>query len=274
MGLSVVLGVIAGVILLWGWVRVQEAWGIYYPVSLSQSELQNLPDDVELVTFDGESGRLSGFWLKGKTDSPVIVVFHGNAGHALQRIDWLRQITPDQWNGFVWDYRGYGYSEGTPSELGLYSDAERAVAFVVEKVGHEKLVLHGRSLGVPVAAHALQSITPMGIVLESGFPSARAMAQEILPVPGISLFLSVQFETVTYANKNHEKNEGVPKLVIHGRDDSVVPFALGKELFRRLPDPKESLFLNGVGHNDVMYRARDKYVRTLQTFYSRVARSE
>lgn len=264
--LTVVIALSVGFLLLWIYVKIQETYAIFHPQTLSERQLPELGSGFEAVTFEGEAGQLSGIWYSGKPSEPLVVFFHGNAGHAFHRLNWMASVIPENWNGFMFDYRGYGLSDGQPSEQGLYQDAGTALQYARDRLDHDRIIYHARSLGVPVAAHTMTRFCPNGIVFESGFPSAASMAKSILPLPGISTLLSVEFNTLSFVNQLPEPCQSVPKFAIHGRDDRVVPLALGQQLYRELPDPKQSRFFRGVGHNDVV-ESDTAYLSAVQQFY-------
>jgi fermentation-respiration switch protein FrsA (DUF1100 family) len=260
------VGLVLVVFLVWAWVKIQEWYGIYFPRVYEPDRTRELPDGYEVVTFPGEAGQLSGVWKHGDEGEPLVILFHGNAGHALNRLEWMMKVVPEHWHGFVPDYRGYGASEGVPTEEGLYSDAVRAARYGRDRLDHERLIVHGRSLGVPVAAHVLEDVCPAGVVFESGFPSGRAVAKTILPLPGISWLTSVEFDTLGAVNRASSSCRSLPKLVVHGEADRVIPVALGRSLFDELPPPKDSLFVAGAGHND-LFRRGERYRRRIRQFY-------
>lgn len=266
--LAWVLGPLLGVlVLLVAWVKYQEQRGIFFPRTYDRGAMRRLPADIEFVTFDGEGDvRLSGFWRPGEAGSPVAVLAHGNAGHALDRLFWFEAALPPDWHGLVFDYRGYGRSSGVPSEEGLYDDARRAARWARRRADGGPLVLHGRSLGVPVVAHAAMHTGAAGLVLESGFPDARSVARSILPLPGIGYLLGVRFDTVEYVRRAQRRHGPIPKLVIHGRNDRVLPFELGESLHRRLPEPRQRWFVDGAGHNDLVRRAGERYAKRVRGF--------
>lgn len=266
---------LAGFVLIVVWVKFQERRGIYFPRSYDRGATRRLPSDVEFVSFEGRDGvRLTGFWREGEPGAPVAVLAHGNAGHALDRLFWFEAALPADWHGLVFDYRGYGRSSGEPSEQGLYDDALSAARWAKRRADGGPLLLHGRSLGVPVVAHAAMRIPTAGLVLESGFPDARAVARTILPLPGIGHLLSARFHAVDYVRRAQQQHGPFPKLVIHGRDDRVLAFPLGEALYRRLAPPKQRWFVDGAGHNDLIRVAGERYRRTVTGFLREAAEAQ
>lgn len=263
----VVIPLVGIAVLIVGWIRYQETAGIFIPRSYPKSRLDHLPESIEFVKFQSRDGvRLTGLMKRGRPDSPVIVFTHGNAGHMLDRMNWIETGFPEGWTGLLLDYRGYGLSEGEPSVSGVKKDARAAAAFALEESGSDQLYLYGRSLGVPLAAYAAQFYEPEGMILESGFPSVNEVAPHFMPLPGVQYLVSVRLDTVEYVRNAQEKFGPFPKLIIHGTEDRILPFSLGKSLYNKLPDPKQKLWIDGAGHNNLRAVAGEEYFRTYREF--------
>lgn len=254
-------------ILLVGWVRYQETAGIFFPTQYPEERLDRLPDSVEFVEFDAPDGvKLTGLLKRGRPDSPAIVFTHGNAGHMLDRLPWLRNGLPEGWTGLILDYRGYGLSEGEPSVGGIKTDGRAAVDYVLRETEADSLYLYGRSLGVPVAAYASQFNPTEGIILVSGFPSAREVVPHVLPIPGLKYLTSVDLDTVEYLRTAEETHGPMRKLIVHGSEDRILPVSLGHELHEQLSEPKQKYIVEGAGHNNLRAVAGTSYLRTLEGF--------
>jgi fermentation-respiration switch protein FrsA (DUF1100 family) len=210
------------------------------------------PDDLGLTferatlsTSDGE--HLRAWLLPNPTARALVVYFHGNGGNLSV---WLPILAGLQRQGFTVaaiDYRGYGASTGRPSERGLYHDVEATLEWTARIVqAGRPIVYWGRSLGTTMAAYAATKRRPDGLILESGFASARALHRASPPLALLSIFSSYCFPTAEYAGR-----AGCPVLVIHGDADGVIPFANGRELHATLPEPKRFLTIPGGDHNDV-----------------------
>ncbi len=269
--LMYLLVVITGLfVLLVIYVRIQESRGIYQPISYSSDRLENILENrprLEAVEFPAADGvRLRGLWKSGALNAPAVILFPGNAGNITNRLWWLELVVPEGWSALLFDYRGYGRSAGKPGEAGLYSDVEGAVEFVARRA-EGKLFYHGRSLGTVMAARAAAVRPPAGVIFDSGFPDAAAMARTILPLFGIEKLLNVEFDTLTHMEQAEAGGRPIPKLVIHGRADRVVPFAVGRKLYAGLNSPKQSCFIEGAGHNNLVQWAGElEYSRRLRKF--------
>lgn len=265
------LVVVALVVLVWVFVRIQERWGIFHPWSYEENWLleveERYPDReaVEIETADGLT--LRGLWRQGEPEAPAIVLFQGNAGNITGREWWLELVPPEGWSALIFDYRGYGRSEGSPSEPGLYRDVEAVVDFVEERTSGADLYYHGRSLGTVMASRAAFHKQPAGIILDSGFPDAVSMSRTILPIPRIEKMLNVELNTLEHLRQAEEEWGEIRKFVIHGRADQIVPFYLGERLYEEISPPKESWFVEGAGHNNLVQVAgEENYAREIRKF--------
>lgn len=255
------------ILLIFLWVRFQEKFGIFFPTVPADDAVSQLPDSIEFVEFESTDGtKLTGLWKAGTEEAPVIVMAHGNGGNMFDRLFWLEEAIPGDWNGFIFDYRGYGLSEGSPHESGIYQDAIAAVQEARSRRPDAPFLLHGRSLGVTAIAYASMKIQPDGLILESGFPSGTAIGKSIIPLPGIQYFMSVEFNTTEYVSRARD-GDPFPVLVIHGKKDEIVPFALGKELYETLEEPKSFWQVHRAGHNNLFSATGNEYPKRLEAFY-------
>jgi fermentation-respiration switch protein FrsA (DUF1100 family) len=216
---------------------------------------------VELVTVDGVT--ITGWYMKAPDPRGLVLYLHGNAGN---RRDWA-QIAPEfvgrGYNLFLPDYRGYGDSQGKPSEQGLFRDGDAAWAWLNERAEREGLPAYilGKSLGSGVATYLAATHSPAGLILDSAFTSmseviahhARWLPRFLIP----SLFQSL-------ARAEHI---ACPTLVLHGDQDDLVPLTHGLQLYDRLHAPKALGVIPGAGHNDI--DTYESYTRWVMSFLSR-----
>lgn len=201
-------------------------------------------EDVTLTTEDGVA--LHGWWIPAERERAVLLFFHGNAGNIGDRlisIDVFRRLGLTV---FIIDYRGYGRSEGKPSERGTYMDGEAAWEYLTTErnVAPERIVVFGRSLGAAVAAKVAAEHRPRALILESAFTSVPDMAASVFPL------LPVRFLARTrYDNLKRVAEIACPLLVIHSRNDEIIPFAHAERLYAAANDPKRMLEIRH-GHND------------------------
>jgi fermentation-respiration switch protein FrsA (DUF1100 family) len=241
-----------------------ENFFLFYP----QTSLDSAPADWGLtyndVYFDTEDGeRLHGWFFPSKKDAPVILFCHGNAGNISHRLDNIKLLTEQNMQVFIFDYRGYGKSSGKPSETGLYKDGLAAYDFLVNQrnVSPERLILFGRSLGAAISIEIALKRNVAAIILESAFTSSRGMARTL------SLFkIFAPLLPPHYNNLEKIGRITVPKLIVHGEDDDIVPFSMGKEIYNTSQPPKYFFSIKNAGHNDTYIVGGKKYFETLAAF--------
>jgi len=236
---------------------------IYHPVR----ELIGEPAQVGLsfrdVVFTADDGvRLHGWLVPGRLPTTVLWC-HGNAGNISHRLDNIRLIVDELGLGvFIFDYRGYGRSEGIPSEAGLMLDARAArAALLAAGVSPDRIVLFGRSLGAAVALDLALTHPPPVLILESPFLSIPAMAN--LTLPGAGFLMQTRWDS-----EARIQDLRAPLLVLHGDADEVVPFEQGRALYARAPGPKTFHPIAGAGHNDT-YLAGGGYWAAWREFLTR-----
>jgi uncharacterized protein len=221
--------------------------------------------DVTLLSADGV--RLHGWWYSLSAGDPAVLLLHGNAGNISTRVPLAAAYLGRGVSIFLLDYRGYGRSEGAPTEEGLYLDAEAALDFLGERIGFDRIVVHGRSLGGAVAAQLVSRRAVAGAILEASFTDLLEMARSAYPfVPGALLRgLAGRFDTRSMIH-----DALVPVLVVHGTEDQVVPFTMGQAIHRAAPEPKAWLPVPGAGHNDVLAVGGSSYLDPLVEFIREV----
>jgi len=212
-------------------------------------------EDVWLTTSD--KVRLHG-WLYRASDpqAPLLIFFHGNAGNITERAPIAIGMAQHGVSVLLFDWRGYGRSEGEPSESDLFKDAEAAYQFARTK----NVVLYGESLGGPYAASVAKKHGARALILDSTFPSLAALGNTLYwPLP-LGATAPFALRTLTWANESH-----VPTLVLHSRHDDVMPFRLGKALFDGLSVPKEMLTSEVRGHCAISFDD-PRYFETVARF--------
>jgi hypothetical protein len=220
-------------------------------------------EDVWLRTEDGV--RLHGWYVPAAPAHGTLLFFHGNAGNISHRLDSIRIFHRLGLSVFIIDYRGYGRSEGQPSEAGTRQDALAAWRHVTEERGVAvgQVVLFGRSLGAAVAARLATGQPPGALIVESAFTSVPDLAAELywwLPARRLARF--------EYATRDDVTRVRCPVLVVHSPDDEIIPFRHAEAIFAAAHEPKELLRLRG-GHNDGFMLSGEDYVRGLDGFLRR-----
>ncbi len=260
-----VLAAYAGLLLL---LRLNEDRLVYFP----DRQPPPLPPAalglrVEPVSFPGADGiRLTG-WVIPSTDTRPsewwLLVFHGNAGNLATggRPEHDRQLRDLGLNILALDYRGYGASEGTPSEAGLYADAEGAYAYLRSRgVPADRIVIYGHSLGSAVAIDLASRVAAAGLIVEGAFTSATDLGQEAYPFVPVRLIARSRFASIEKISQ-----VTVPKLFIHGRSDATIPIRHGRRLFEAAPEPKTFLEVAG-GHDDAFQVGAVEYEAGIARF--------
>jgi pimeloyl-ACP methyl ester carboxylesterase len=218
--------------------------------------------EVRLTTSDGE--RLAAWQLESEHPRADLVYFHGNGGNLSVWLPVLAALHHHRFRVLAVDYRGYGLSSGSPTEEGVYRDAE-AAARHVERLRSPRpswpLVFWGRSLGGPVAASALRWVAPDGVILESTFPDKAAVAATQPMLRVLNVFAAYRFPTLELM-----RGYTGPVLVLHGDRDSIVPFELGRRLYDRLSGPKRFVAVSGADHNDFFDPSAERYWQPVLDF--------
>ncbi len=223
------------------------------------------PEDFGLQARDlyfetQERVKLHGWLFVRDPQAPFLLWCHGNAGNISHRLDNIARLLQHGINVFIFDYRGYGKSGGTLSELGFYQDAEAAWDTLIREgpVPPARVVLFGRSLGCAMATDLATKVPAAGLILESGFPHLGAMAKVHYPFVFSERLLSGRYDALSRLSKIK-----IPLLMVHGDQDSIVPIALGRRLFEAAPEPKDWYEIKGAGHNDTYLVGGEYYFRKL-----------
>ena len=206
--------------------------------------------DVRVTTADGVA--LHGWWIDHPSPRGQVVYWHGNGGNLSLWLDVLVDIRRRGFSVLAVDYRGYGGSEGSPTEKGLYRDADAVDAYFVKTLRRDGVptIFWGRSLGCAVASYAASKRSPDALVLESPFADLRSLFAGNPVMQALSLFSTYAFPTARHL----ERYRG-PLLVVHGDADSIVPFSAGQKAYDRASSPAKTLaVLEGADHNDVHAR--------------------
>ncbi len=222
--------------------------------------------DVSIDTADGVT--LHGWFIPGRS-SRVLLFFHGNAGNISHRLESIRQFQGLGLSVLIIDYRGYGQSSGTTSEKGIYRDADAAWRHLTEDRGiaTSDIVIFGRSLGGSAAAWLATRHQPLALIVESSFTSVPDVAQEVYP------WLPVRWlTTLSHATGDYVRDVHCPILVVHSREDDIIPFHHGEDIFAAANEPRTLLVLRG-GHNDAFLLDERTYLEGLKAFLASLAAS-
>jgi len=235
---------------------------IFFPAGTLAYEPSAVNLHWEDIHFETDDGKVLHGWYVPHEESEKILLFsHGNAGNISHRLGLLELLHSEGISTFIYDYRGYGNSEGRPNEKGVYRDIQAAWSYLIREKNYEnhQVILFGRSLGASVSAWLAQSVDPGGLILESAFTSARDVASDVYPFIPSGLVRS-EFSTIEYL-----RNITVPVLIMHSPDDTIIPFHHGQKLYEAASDPKYFIELRG-GHNDNFMASGELYFEGLNKF--------
>lgn len=220
-------------------------------------------EDVELLTEDGVG--LHGWFIPSDNARGTLLFYHGNAGNISHRLNSISIFNQMNLDVFIIDYRGFGQSRGQVSETGTYLDAEAAWFYLVETRGvdADRIIVFGRSLGASIAAWLASRHRPAALILESSFSSVPSMAQRLYPFLPAKWLARFSYDTRQYVSRID-----CPLLVLHSRNDEIVPYAEGRLVFDAAPANKQFLDIRG-GHNDGFIVTGKAYRDGLRRFVDR-----
>lgn len=253
-------GLVFGLII--GYVKYIESQGIFFPVR----EIEFSPDfmnlsfeDVYIKTEDNI--KINSWFIPSSNAKYTILFCHGNAGNLTDRLDKINLLYGLGLNIFIIDYRGFGRSQGRPSENGLYLDAKAAYAYLVNhrNISPEQIILYGESLGTAVVINLASEVKIRALMVEGAFSRGKDMAKKIYPFLPSFLF-SNKFDSLTKIKKVE-----APKLFIHSRNDEIVSFSLAKKLYDTAPEPKHFVEITG-GHNTAFLDSKERYISSIASF--------
>ena len=256
--------VIAVILFLVVYARWFERSNIYFPYRSIESTPDAIGLPYENVYFKTEDGVKINAWFipaSGKARGTVLFC-HGNAGNLSHRLEIIEMLHSLELNVFIFDYRGYGKSEGFPSEKGTYLDVLAAYEYLKTRgdIDGEKIIVHGKSLGGAVAIDLATKVKPRAVISESAFTSVGDIGQEIYPFLPIRLITTMKYDSLSKIEKLD-----MPTLVIHSKEDEIIPFHHGQKLFEKAAEPKEFYQMRGT-HNEAIFVYRNEYLERIDKF--------
>ncbi|MEH2156404.1 alpha/beta hydrolase [Nostoc sp.] len=222
------------------------------------SQPSSYQDDPKILKLrSGENTNISATYLLNNQAKYTILYSHGNAEDLGDIKQILEKLHGWGFSVFAYDYRGYGTSEGKPTESHAYEDINSAYNYLTQnlKIPPEKIIVLGRSVGGGSAVNLAMRKPVGGLIIESSFISAF---QVIVP------FRILPFDK--FPNLDNIKKIKCPILVIHGKADDIIPFAHGEKLFNAAISPKLYLWVEKANHNDLFWVAEENYRQILQEF--------
>ncbi len=268
--MQIALGILAGLALVGALALTFENRLIFFPPRYPQGfgapgPVAARAEEVWLTASDGV--RLNARFLAAPDSSRALLWFHGNAENIGMGGERLEELARLGVNLLAVDYRGYGKSQGSPGEAGVYRDGEAAYRYLVETRGFDarNLFIYGHSLGGAVAVEIAARHACGGLIVESSFTSLPAMARHLYHLPSVGFLPRSRFDSAG-------KIAGVraPVLIIHGTADAVVPFEMGRQLYAAAREPKDFYPVAGAGHDDPHRVGGAAYLARLRQFMERV----
>jgi len=257
------LTALLGLLMLNGLMYLQQPRMIFLPSRALDATPADWGLNYQDEHFAADDGTaLHGWFIPNPGARRVLLFLHGNAGNISHRGDSVRIFHSLGLAVFIFDYRGYGQSGGSPSEEGLYLDATAAWRHLTEVRGiaPQDIFIFGRSLGGAVAAQLASQVDAGGVILESSFSSARDAARALFPVLSRLIVLRYRFDAARALSQTRS-----PVMVLHSPDDEIMPAWLGRRLYAAAPQPKRFVELRG-DHNTGFLASRPGYDRALAGF--------
>ena len=239
---------------------------VYAPSREVAAQATDLGRPAEEVFFTANDGvKLHGWFFSANLDSPrahlVLLLLHGNAGNITHRLAWYEAWLSLGVNVFAFDYRGFGRSEGHPSEEGTYRDAQAAAQWLKARgFAPQQIIALGKSLGGGVASE-LALREPLGaLILQNTFTSIPDLGAEIFPFLPVRWLHRIKYDTMSKLPRIH-----VPVLIAHSREDDLIRFQHSERNFAAANQPKQLLELRG-SHNGTIEEDRERYLAGLDRF--------
>lgn len=241
---------------------------IYFPGSARDVTREALSLTSEEVTLDSRAPsekkpvRIVGWFVPAAKGRGTVLLFHGNAGTIADRGEIIGILHDLGLNVLIVDYRGYGKSEGAPTEQGLYADAAAAWEYLTLKRGipARQIIVMGKSLGGGVASQLAEQRGPGALILQSTFTSTADMGARLYPFLPVRLLTRHRYETLKRMPKIQ-----CPVLVAHSPGDEMVPYAFGRAIYDAARQPKRFLEMRG-SHNEGFLEMGNTYANGLDTF--------
>lgn len=255
-GLALLIGLYLVLLLL---VYVFQRQFLYFPDQSAPSENQlNQMGMASVLIRSGPDGDIRSLWQEPRTsESPVILFLHGNAGSHYHRIPIYQALADDGAAVLGVGYPGYGSNAGSPTQTALFQIAQENYDWLIQQgIQPNRIVIVGESLGSGVATHLASENGASGLILAAAYTGMDEMAQRQFPI-----FPARWLIKDSYRSVDRIASIDMPLIWIHGKDDELIPFAMGQRLFDAGSAPKEAFAVEKGGHNDLWQRNADKIVR-------------
>lgn len=236
---------------------------IYFPAPAYEATPESVGLAYEDVTFPAtDATQLHGWLVPGQAGAPVVLFCMGNAGNISHRLETLQLLHKLGVAVFIFDYRGYGKSEGITNETGTYSDIEGAINLLQERGwSRERIIIFGRSLGAAIGLEGCLRRPVAGLIMEASFTSIEAMGRYHYPLLNKLLGWLIGAK---YDNLGKIAELKAPLLLIHGKRDNICPPSMAEQLYAKAPQKKQLLWIPQAGHNDHFVAGSADYKRALK----------
>ncbi len=247
--LKIVLILLCAYVALVLFLYVNQRQLIYFPYSFSLLPAEVGVPEMQVVTLRTDDDLHLKAWYRSPTHFkfPTIVYFHGNAGSINHRGYIVKPFLDAGYGVLLVTYRGFSGNPGKPNEKGLYEDGRAAIRFLhSQHVSDSCIVLYGESIGTGIAVQMATEYRVSGLILQSPFTSLGDVGQFHYPFLPVKWMIKDQYDSLTKVKGIH-----APTLVLYGKHDDIVPSVYSIRLFEALPNPKYSIELPNIGHNDL-----------------------
>jgi len=268
--LRIFIYLILAIALMAIYVKYLERRNLFFPFREIECTPQAIGLSYEDIYFTTEDGKkINGWFIPAKEAKRTILFFHGNAGNVSHRLDKIKIFHDLGLNIFIIDYRGYGKSEGAPSEAGLYLDAKAAYSYLTDNLNiiPSSIILYGESLGGAVALELATKVTASAVITEETFSNMRGIAKDTYPFMP-SFLVSDGFNSLSRIEK-----VDIPKLIIHSKNDEMIPFSNAQTLYNKAKNPKVLAVISG-SHNDAFIESEKDYTNYIREFIKKLNNAE
>ncbi|HTY44682.1 MAG TPA: alpha/beta hydrolase [Patescibacteria group bacterium] len=252
-------------LLIFAYARYIESKSVFFPSREAELNPKFMSLSFEDIYFTTPDKLKIHAWFIPADAKYTMLFCHGNAGNISTRLDKIMLFYGLRVNLFFFDYRGYGTSDGAPSEKGLYTDTRAAYEYMVNrlKIRPDRIIVYGESLGGAPAIELASKVQTAGVIVEGAFSRAADMAKRLQPfIP--PFLISVKFDSLSRIGR-----VSVPKLFIHSKDDGIVPMDLAQKLYRAAPEPKYFTQISGP-HMTAFLDSKDVYLAAIRSFIERL----
>lgn len=262
-GLKIAAYLAVGYLLVIGLMTILQNKLIFHPsvFIVDTPEILGVPWSEHYIP--AEDGIDLHGWLLVNPEADHTVIFsHGNAGNISGRLSLAKTIYDAGASVFLYDYRGFGNSDSSPTEKSMYRDANAVISYLGREadISTDEMIFYGRSLGGPVAAYMASEYSGAGLVLDSSFTNLKAIAKDVMPIVP-SFLIQATFPTDEYL----KKSSSTPLMIMHSVEDELIGFHHGEGLYEIADQPKTFVELRG-GHNDSYYVSKDSFEAGWENF--------